>query len=98
MAAIDARRIIKGELSGLGMPWRTRGTITTPGHGSDHPLGLEPVENSRYVKRRRRMIELRFIALSVLPPNKWLQLTSQLVTPFAYAKVAPSCLAAEPGC
>jgi len=31
-------------------------------------------------------------------PNKWLQLTSQLVTPFAYAKVAPSCLAAEPGC
>jgi len=32
------------------------------------------------------------------PPNKWLLLTSQLVTPFACAKVAPSSLAAEPGC
>ena len=32
------------------------------------------------------------------PPNKWLQLTVQLVTPFAYAKGAPSCPAAEPGC
>jgi hypothetical protein len=30
-----------------------------------------------------------------MPPNKALQPTSQLVTPFAYAKVAPSCLAAE---
>jgi hypothetical protein len=29
------------------------------------------------------------------PPNKALQPTSQLVTPFAYAKGAPSCLAAE---
>jgi hypothetical protein len=31
-------------------------------------------------------------------PNKWLQLTVQLVTPFAGAKGAPSCPAAEPGC
>ena len=34
----------------------------------------------------------------VQPPNKWLQLTVQLVTPIAYAKGAPSCPAAEPGC
>ena len=40
-------------------------------------------------------MELRSLVAQA-PPNKWLQLTSQLVTPFAYAKVAPSCLAAEP--
>ena len=44
------------------------------------------------------MIEPLCVPLSVLPPNKWLQLTVQLVTPFAYAKGAPSCPAAEPGC
>jgi hypothetical protein len=36
--------------------------------------------------------------LATLPPNKWLQLTVQLVTPFAGALAAPSCPAAEPGC
>ena len=45
-----------------------------------------------------RASEQRFIELGAVPPNKWLQLTCQLVTPFAYAKVAPSCPAAEPGC
>jgi len=44
------------------------------------------------------VVEHRGIQFGVLPPNKWLQLTSQLVTPFACAKVAPSCLAAEPVC
>ena len=41
------------------------------------------------------MIAVHYVKVNVLPPNKALQLTSQLVTPFAYAKVAPSCLAAE---
>ena len=41
------------------------------------------------------MIELHCIDVNAAPPNKALQLTSQLVTPFAYAKAAPSCLAAE---
>ena len=44
------------------------------------------------------MIELPSIEVRALPPNKWLQLTVQLVTPFAYAKGAPSCPAAEPVC
>ena len=44
------------------------------------------------------MIELHGIEFNVLPPNKWLQLTVQLVTPLAYARGAPSCPAAEPGC
>ena len=30
-----------------------------------------------------------------VPSNMALQLTSQLVTPLAYARAAPSCLAAE---
>ena len=51
-----------------------------------------------YVRDSWYNIELQCVTVSALPPNKWLQLTSQLVTPFAYAKVAPSCLAAEPGC
>ena len=33
-----------------------------------------------------------------MTPNKWLQLTVQLVTPLAGARGAPSCPAAEPGC
>jgi hypothetical protein len=37
----------------------------------------------------------RLVTVGTLPPNKALQPTSQLVTPFAYAKGAPSCLAAE---
>jgi hypothetical protein len=46
------------------------------------------------------VIEHHCVTRNALPPNKWLQLTSQLVTPFAKrrAKGAPSCLAAEPGC
>jgi hypothetical protein len=44
------------------------------------------------------VIECHCIQVIALPPNKWLQLTSQLDTPFACAKGAPSCLAAEPGC
>ena len=44
------------------------------------------------------MIEHQCIEFSAAPPNKWLQLTVQLVTPFACAKGAPSCPAAEPGC
>jgi hypothetical protein len=43
------------------------------------------------------VIELRSVEDIAAPPNKALQLTSQLVTPFAKrrAKGAPSCLAAE---
>jgi hypothetical protein len=41
------------------------------------------------------VLKLHCIKVIAVPPNKALQLTSQLVTPFAYAKVAPSCLAAE---
>jgi hypothetical protein len=43
------------------------------------------------------VVELRFVKVNALPPNKALQLTRQLVTPFAKrrAKVVPSCLAAE---
>jgi hypothetical protein len=33
-----------------------------------------------------------------MPPNQWLQLTVQLVTPLACARGAPSCPAAEPRC
>jgi len=33
-----------------------------------------------------------------VPPNMWLQLTVQLVTPLTGARGAPSCPAAEPGC
>ena len=44
------------------------------------------------------MLELSSVEHIAVPPNKWLQLTAQLVTPFAYAKGAPSCAAAEPGC
>jgi hypothetical protein len=32
-----------------------------------------------------------------LPPNKWMQLTTKSVTPFAGAKAAPLSLAADPG-
>ena len=32
------------------------------------------------------MIEHQYAKGNALPPNKWLQLTVQLVTPFAYAK------------
>jgi hypothetical protein len=44
-----------------------------------------------------RMIKIPFIALSALPPNVALQLTSKSVTPFAKrrAKGAPLFLAAE---
>jgi hypothetical protein len=52
----------------------------------------------RQVRGRRRAIEGPFIQRIASPPNKWLQLTTQLVTPFACAKGAPSWLAAEPGC
>ena len=47
------------------------------------------------VEECRHVIEPRGIAVVVSSPNKALQLTCQLVTPFAYAKVAPSCHAAE---
>jgi hypothetical protein len=50
-------------------------------------------EGSEIHSRRRTS----FVEVSALPPNKALQLTRQLVTPFAKrrAKGAPSCLAAE---
>jgi hypothetical protein len=34
--------------------------------------------------------------LTLAPPNKGMEPTSQIVTPFAYAKGAPICLAAHP--
>ena len=53
---------------------------------------------TRSVRASRYVIELQCGDVNALPPNKWLQLTVQLVTPFAYAKGAPSCPAAEPKC
>jgi hypothetical protein len=46
----------------------------------------------------RQVSELYRVEFLALPPNKWLQLTVQLVTPLAGARGAPSCPAAEPGC
>jgi hypothetical protein len=37
-----------------------------------------------------------FPGLGALPPNKGMQLTNKSVTPFAFAKVAPLLLAADP--
>ena len=44
------------------------------------------------------VIEPRFVAVSALPPNQGMQLTIKSVTPFAFAKVAPLLLAADPRC
>jgi hypothetical protein len=41
------------------------------------------------------VVELLCIAPIALPPNKALQLTAEIVTPFAYAKGAPISSAAE---
>ena len=43
-------------------------------------------------RRRKQVRSQRALCQA---PNEALQLPMQLVTPFAYAKVAPSCLAAE---
>ena len=42
------------------------------------------------------MSEPRYIKVSALPSNKGMQLTIKSVTPFAFAKVAPLFLAADP--
>ena len=44
------------------------------------------------------MVELRCIEARALPPNKGMQLTIKSVMPFAFAKVAPLLLAADPRC
>jgi hypothetical protein len=41
------------------------------------------------------VIELCSVEAIALPPNKALQLTAEIVTPFAYAKGAPISSAAE---
>ena len=56
---------------------------------------LSLVAISRIAGGFGKVIERRSIEFIALPPNKALQPTSQLVTPFACAKGAPSCLAAE---
>jgi hypothetical protein len=38
------------------------------------------------------------LCATATPPNKWLQLTAEIVTPFASAKGAPISSAAEPVC
>jgi len=42
------------------------------------------------------VIELRFVELIALPPNKGMEPTVKSVTPFARAKVAPLLSAAHP--
>ena len=44
------------------------------------------------------MIAQRVIEVIEVPSNQGMQLTIESVTPFAYAKVAPLLLAADPRC
>jgi hypothetical protein len=39
--------------------------------------------------------ERRFVEASAVPSNKAMELTSEIVTPYAYAKVAPIAAAAH---
>jgi hypothetical protein len=50
----------------------------------------EPIKGER--------IACHFVTVSAAPSNQGMQLTIKSVTPFAFAKVAPLLLAADPKC